>query len=134
MKHPLLFSAVAGFVLGCAHLAEAQPIPAQSLPPQATPVAAAFLTIPRQNRWQEVYDWAVTAGASAGFVLLFDGAKPADGVVTPLDCIPVAANARVYSTIRMPERYATSVTVVFSTTGCFTKTESATAFIKIVQQ
>lgn len=77
-------------------------------------------------------DWQGTAGASAGYFLLFNSTTvPADGTVAPVQCVAVAANSTVgSSTHYTPERFTTGITVVFSTTGCFTKTISATAFIR----
>ena len=73
----------------------------------------------------------VTTGAAAGYVLVFDAAAvPADGAVTPLRCLPVAANTGVDINFRgSPLKFDTGAVVVFSTTGCYTKTASATAFI-----
>lgn len=77
-----------------------------------------------------LYDFNVTVGASAGFIMVFNAtAAPADGVVTPAFVIPVAANAGVAFTFPYPRRFGTGITIVFSTTGPFTKTISATAFI-----
>lgn len=83
-----------------------------------------------------LYGWRVTAAASAGYVLIFDATSaPADGVVSPKDCVAVAANATVGSgPLDIPERYTTGITIVFSTTGCFLKTASATAFIRATYQ
>lgn len=81
-----------------------------------------------------LYSVSVTAGASAGFLLVFNSTTvPADGAVTPQQCIPIAANAHVdydatYASI--PERFTTGIVGVFSTTGCYTKTISATAFLR----
>jgi hypothetical protein len=79
------------------------------------------------------YSLSVTAGASAGFVLVFNAVSaPADGAVTPIECVAVAANGTATipssGTFNPPVRYTTGITAVFSTTGCFTKTASATAF------
>lgn len=73
----------------------------------------------------------VTSGASAGYVMLFDSATvPADGAVTPLQCVPLAANTGLVLNYRSaPQKFDNGLVVVFSTTGCFTKTASATAFI-----
>jgi hypothetical protein len=73
----------------------------------------------------------VVTGASAGYVMLFDAAAvPADGPVTPVRCMPVAANTGIDLNFRgAPLRFDTGLVAVFSTTGCFTKTGSATAFI-----
>lgn len=77
-----------------------------------------------------LYAYQVTTGASAGYVLIFDAASaPGDGAVTPKKCVAVQANTTVGATMSPPEAFATGITVVFSTTGCFTKTASATAFI-----
>lgn len=79
--------------------------------------------------------WAVTSGASAGYVLIFDSATvPADGAVTPKDCRALAANSSLGSSLNTPEKYSTGITLVFSTTGCFAKTISATAYIKATVQ
>jgi hypothetical protein len=75
----------------------------------------------------------VTAGASAGFLMTFNATSaPADGAVTPVECVQVAANSTVALSFGSgpPDRYSTGATAVFSTTGCFNKTVSATAFFK----
>jgi hypothetical protein len=78
----------------------------------------------------------VTSGASAGYVMVFNTASaPADGAVTPTFCYVLAANSTLsttYNAIAAPN-FSTGITVVFSTTGCFTKTASATAFIAIAK-
>ena len=72
-----------------------------------------------------------TTGASAGYLMVFNSTTvPADGAVTPVNCVYIPAT----TTIAMnwapqpPEWYSTGISVAFSTTGCFTKTASATAF------
>lgn len=79
-----------------------------------------------------VYEWQVSTGATAGHIMTFDAATiPADGAVTPLHCVHVAANATVaYSAEIAPLQFSTGFVVTFSTTGCFTKTASATAHIR----
>lgn len=73
----------------------------------------------------------VTSGASAGYLMVFNATSaPADGVVTPIFCKPVAANAGAEWSWTIPARYSTGITAAFSTTGCFLKTASATAFIE----
>lgn len=78
-----------------------------------------------------VYSWHGVAGASAGFFQVFNATSaPADGAVTPLECYPVAANGGVVvSNGPIAVNFSTGFTLVFSTTGCFTKTASATAFM-----
>lgn len=79
-----------------------------------------------------LYRVAITTGASAGYLMVFDATTPpADGTVTPVLCRAVAANASLdVSHAGAPDRYSTGITAVFSTTGCFTKTISATAAIE----
>lgn len=72
----------------------------------------------------------VTTGAVAGYLMVFNAVSaPADGAVTPQVCVYVPALMTVsYDFGETAEAYATGLTAVFSTTGCFTKTVSATAF------
>jgi hypothetical protein len=77
----------------------------------------------------------VVSGASAGYVMVFNATSaPADGAVTPTLCYTLAANSTLtitYESTAQPY-FGTGIVVVFSTTGCFTKTASATAFISAV--
>jgi len=72
----------------------------------------------------------VTSGASAGYVLIFDSATvPADGAVTPMFCYSLAAATTGSSGwLQYPVPFTNGIVMVFSTTGCFTKTISNTAF------
>jgi hypothetical protein len=73
----------------------------------------------------------ITTGATAGFVLTFDATTaPIDGAVTPKHCVQVPANASVSLDYGSgpASRYSTGLTAVYSTTGCFNKTASATAY------
>lgn len=73
---------------------------------------------------------------ATGYMMVFDATSaPADGAVTPKFCLPVSANSAGNITARnIPASFATGIVVVFSTTGCFTKTASATAmFTGMVQ-
>lgn len=72
----------------------------------------------------------VTNGATAGYVLVFNATSaPADGAVTPVYCWAMpATNSTIGVDFTTPARFTTGITVVYSTTGCFTKTASATAF------
>lgn len=78
-----------------------------------------------------LFGFNVTTGASAGYVLVFNAtAAPSDGAVTPVWCMPVAANAGIDINWRgAPRRMSTGAAISFSTTGCFSKTASVTAFI-----
>jgi hypothetical protein len=61
---------------------------------------------------------------------------PIDGAVTPQNCIQVPANSTNFLNWapQPPEWYSTGISVAFSTTGCFTKTASATAFFHALVQ
>lgn len=73
----------------------------------------------------------VVAGASAGFVMVFDAATvPADGASQPKKVFPLAANAGLSYSWDRGLTFSTGIVVVFSTTGPFTKTISNTAFIE----
>lgn len=76
-----------------------------------------------------LYGLSVTTGAVAGYVLIFNATSaPADGAVTPTHCYSVPALSSLGVDWKMPAAFSTGITAVFSTTGCFTKTASATAF------
>lgn len=79
-----------------------------------------------------LYRLSVTSGASAGYIMAFNATTvPADGAVTPLMCRAIAASSTLTMSMSdMPARFTTGISVAFSTTGCFTKTASATAFIE----
>lgn len=77
-----------------------------------------------------LYGVCVTTGASAGFLMVFNATSaPADGAVTPTEWIQLGANSTSCISYGSgpPNAYATGITAVFSTTGPFTKTISATA-------
>jgi hypothetical protein len=78
-----------------------------------------------------LYGFNVTAGASAGYILVYNSATvPVDGATTPVFVLPIAANAGLAYNFDIPLRCSAGITIVFSTTGPFTKTLSATAFIQ----
>lgn len=74
---------------------------------------------------------SITTGAVAGYFLILNAAAdPGNGAVTPLKCVPVAANATA-GVSPDPDTawdFVQGIVLVFSTTGCFTETQSATAF------
>jgi len=80
-----------------------------------------------------LYSLYVTTGATAGYLMTFNATSvPADGAVTPVECVIAPANSTVAVTFGSgpPDSYPVGITAVFSSTGCFTKTASATAFFK----
>jgi hypothetical protein len=76
------------------------------------------------------------------YIMLFDSASaPADGAVTPLGCfvIPAPQSPAVSSTLSMANNspaptYQSGIVVVVSSTGCFTKTATSTAYISVLYQ
>lgn len=78
-----------------------------------------------------LYGLNVAVGASAGYVMLFDAvAFPANGAVTPKKVFQVAANSFVDLKWERGLKFTTGIVVGFSTTGPYTLTASATAFIE----
>lgn len=74
---------------------------------------------------------------AAGFLMVLNSTTvPADGAVTPLECIPVAAASYQFINFapQPPEYYSTGISIVVSTTGCFTKTVSSGAFFHALVQ
>ncbi len=70
--------------------------------------------------------------STAGYLMLFDSATiPANGAVTPIHCIPIAASSYQWLSFapQPPEWYSTGMSLAFSTTGCFTKTVGAVLFM-----
>lgn len=71
----------------------------------------------------------ITTSSAAGYLMLFDATSaPSDGAVAPVYCVPVAAvSGNPLSWMGAPPHFAVGIVAVFSTTGCYTKTGSATA-------
>jgi hypothetical protein len=101
---------------------------------QQNSVAAGSL-IPTTT-YNKLNSFSATSGASAGFVLVFDAtAAPSDGTVTPKNCYELPANTTLgVSWGDYPEPFTTGIVLVFSTTGCFIKTISNTAFFSVQAQ
>lgn len=102
---------------------------AAAVPSSAQTAVAAGSLIAKASSGN-VYGYEVCAGASAGYLMLFDSATvPADGTVAPRRVHAIAANASLSRSFNPPIRCPAGITLVFSTTGPFTKTISATAFL-----
>ncbi len=100
----------------------------QALSSIATTAVAASLVLKASAG--NLYGFNVVTGASAGYLMIFDAVlAPADGSVAPKRVIAIAANTSVDRTFGKPIRFNTGITLVFSTTGPFTKTASSTAFL-----
>jgi hypothetical protein len=79
-----------------------------------------------------LYGAYVTTVATGGYFMVFNATTaPADGAVTPQQVIVAPANSTVAISFNGSpnETYTTGITLVFSSTGPFTKTASATAFM-----
>jgi len=88
--------------------------------------------------------YVTIAGATSGFIMTFNAASvPADGAVTstgctaalPADCLRECVYIAGPNTVPIEflttlDAYNFGITAVFSTTGCFTKTASASAFFR----
>ena len=80
-----------------------------------------------------LYSLYVMTTSVGGYLMTFNATSaPADGAVTPVECIQILANsaAAISWDGAPPDYYSTGIVVVFSSTGPFTKTASATAFFK----
>ena len=80
-----------------------------------------------------LYSLYVATTTASGWLLTFNATSaPADGAVTPVEAIqiPAASAAAISFDGSPPDYYSTGIVAVFSTTGPFTKTASATAFFK----
>lgn len=93
-----------------------------------TPLAAGSLILKTSQGYLNGFD--ATSGATAGYVLFFDSATvPADGTVAPKLCYVLpASNTTGASWLTYPVPFSNGIVAVFSSTGCFTKTISNTAF------
>lgn len=128
-----------GLILALALLASAPAWAAETIPAQISAAAEASHvfcdatgTAPVKKAPCFIRSLYVTTGASAGYLMTFNAVSaPADGAVTPRECVAVPANNTIALDFgETAEPYVTGLTAVFSTTGCFTKTGSATAFFK----
>lgn len=101
---------------------------AQGIAPVVTATAASSKILKASAG--NLYGYSGTSGASAGYFLVYDlAAAPSNGTVTPADCVSVPATTTIGVSYNPPLVMATGAVVAFSTTGCFTQTLSATAFI-----
>lgn len=77
-----------------------------------------------------LYSINCVSTSASGYLMLFDATSPpADGAVTPKRVFLMAANSSIEYSWDIPIAFVTGMTAVFSSTGPFTKTASATAFI-----
>ncbi len=79
-----------------------------------------------------LYSLYVTTGPTAGYVMTFNAnIAPADGTVSPVECVFAPANSTISISFNgPPDIYSLGIVAVFSSSGCFIKTASPTAFFK----
>lgn len=108
-------------------------VPSSATGPAITPVVSPALETGRVLKASagNLYSLSVTTTSVSGYVMTFNSTTvPAAGAVTPIHCIAIDAGATVsidYG-VGPPAAFSTGISAAFSTTGCFTKTDSATAF------
>lgn len=125
MKKLLIFLVAA--LIPCSALAAPETLLISPVSSPAAEGARVFKTGPGN-----LYRLSVTTGGTGGYLMVFDAtAAPADGTVAPAVCRAVAANSTLTVALADPTaRFGTGIAAVFSSTGCFTKTVSATAFFE----
>lgn len=97
------------------------------IPSRTTAVASSKVLA--TNRCQ-LHGFNVVNGASAGYVLVYDlPAAPSDGTVTPVKAYVLPADSSMEVSYSPTISMVNGCTIAFSTTGPFTQTLSATAFI-----
>lgn len=98
------------------------PLPATAVTPVVSTSAGSSLVLKASAG--SILSLSATS-ATPGYVMLFDATSaPADGAVTPKYCW----QGPVSGPWPTPAAFATGITAVYSTTGCATKTASATAW------
>ena len=74
---------------------------------------------------------SITTSTIAGFFMVLNApADPGNGPVRPAKCVAVAATSSATLTAdpNTAWSFPAGITLIFSTTGCFTETQSATAY------
>ena len=98
------------------------------IPSQQTATAAGSLILKASAG--NLYGFSLTSsGSTSGYVLVFDSATvPSDGTVTPRFCYYLSApNSVSDSWLTYPVPFVNGIVIVFSTTGCYSKTISNTS-------
>lgn len=110
-------------------VATGRPLPAAIVPSTvaqaglAPVVARAATVLTGKASAGNLYGYSLTQGGTAGFFAFLDlaAAPTAGAAITPVECVPVAASSFLRVRQDVPDRYATGVQVV-STTSCTTYT------------
>jgi hypothetical protein len=97
--------------------------------PASTSVAASNVVIKSSAGSLAAVD-CINTLSSLAYLMLFNATTaPADGTVTPVKCYLVPAYASLRVVFNTPLAFSTGIVAVMSSTGPFTKTATATAFI-----
>jgi nucleoside phosphorylase len=76
-----------------------------------------------------LYSFQANSTSVGGYVMLFNATSaPADGAVTPIKVWQIGAQTTLGIGCNPPLAFSIGIVLVFSTTGPFTKTASATAY------
>lgn len=130
------------FVLLCmlyAHGAHAQTncvVPANAAATPIVSTAAEGSRVLKASKGCLLSLYVYNSGAAA-FLMVFNSITvPADGAVTPIECIPVGSASYQFLNFapQPPEYYSTGISAAISTTGCFTKTVGSGAFFHAIVQ
>lgn len=80
--------------------------------------------------------YVYNSGAAAFLMIFNSKTVPADGAVTPIECVPVASASYQFINFAPlpPEWFSTGISAAISTTGCFTKTVGSGAFFHALVQ
>lgn len=116
--------------LGCPSLARADTqVSPSHVTPQASQTVETSHVVPAGVLF--LHGAAITTGATAGFFLILNAAAdPGNGAVLPVKCMQIAANssAGISADPDTTWDFPKGIVLVFSTSGCFIETQSATAF------
>jgi len=97
-----------------------------------SPIAVAAVAGQRifKNTAGNLYGFNGTTGAVPGYFMVYNSATSvADGASTPIKVWAVGSSASIEVGFNVPIRFSTGITIAFSNTGPFTKTESNTVFM-----
>lgn len=101
----------------------------------APTVARGAASLVAKTAASNLYGFSFTQGATAGFLAILDAAAlPAAGAaIAPVECIPVAASSGLRARHDIPDRYASGI-VALSTSSCSTYTAVTPLLMSVVAQ
>lgn len=129
MRNRLAFLATAVLLLATQAARADTQVSSTHVTPQASQAVETSHVVPAGQAF--LHGAQITTGAASGFFMILNAAAdPGNGAVKPIKCVVVAA----FSTVGIsPDSntiwdFPLGAVLVFSTTGCFTETQSATAY------